>query len=139
MIPHRVQRQRKKGWKMPRNTVYVGRPGKWGNPIEITYALYLAAVDISQMQKEKVLVGNEGEKAWFPYATAISLQKYKKYLEEDLLKREDIKQLKGKNLACWCRICENKEYVHCHADILLSLANDVPIETIRENNLKFIV
>lgn len=28
----RVQRLRSKGWKMPENTVYVGRPSKWGNP-----------------------------------------------------------------------------------------------------------
>lgn len=30
--PIRIQRQRVKGWKMPNNTVYVGRPTKWGNP-----------------------------------------------------------------------------------------------------------
>lgn len=28
----RIQRKRTKGWKMPPNTVYVGRPTKWGNP-----------------------------------------------------------------------------------------------------------
>ena len=28
----RVQRKRTKGWRMPENTVYVGRPTKWGNP-----------------------------------------------------------------------------------------------------------
>lgn len=31
-MPHRIQRKRTKGWKMPENTVYVGRPTKWGNP-----------------------------------------------------------------------------------------------------------
>ena len=30
--PIRVQLSRKKGWKMPANTVKVCRPGKWGNP-----------------------------------------------------------------------------------------------------------
>ncbi|MGE3840071.1 MAG: DUF4326 domain-containing protein [Vicinamibacterales bacterium] len=30
--PQRIQRKRSKGWKMPENTVYVGRPTKWGNP-----------------------------------------------------------------------------------------------------------
>lgn len=30
--PKRIQRKRTKGWKMPPNTVYVGRPTKWGNP-----------------------------------------------------------------------------------------------------------
>ena len=31
MTPHRIQRKRTKGWKMPANTGYVGRPSKWGN------------------------------------------------------------------------------------------------------------
>jgi hypothetical protein len=33
--PHRVQLSRKKGWKMPPNTVRVARPGKWSNPFRI--------------------------------------------------------------------------------------------------------
>lgn len=32
MKPQRIQRKRTKGWKMPANTVYVGRLSKWGNP-----------------------------------------------------------------------------------------------------------
>ncbi len=31
-MPKRIQRKRSKGWRMPPNTVYVGRPTKWGNP-----------------------------------------------------------------------------------------------------------
>lgn len=31
MNPIRIQRKRSKGWKMPENTVYVGRPTRWGN------------------------------------------------------------------------------------------------------------
>ena len=30
-MPERIQRKRTKGWKMPPNTVYVGRPTNWGN------------------------------------------------------------------------------------------------------------
>lgn len=32
MKPVRVQRKRTKGWKMPPNTIYVGRGSKFGNP-----------------------------------------------------------------------------------------------------------
>ncbi len=32
MSPQRIQRQRIAGWRMPDNTVYVGRPTQWGNP-----------------------------------------------------------------------------------------------------------
>jgi hypothetical protein len=30
--PKRIQRSRSKGWKMPANAIYVGRPTVWGNP-----------------------------------------------------------------------------------------------------------
>lgn len=30
--PIRVQRSRARGWRMPANTIYVGRPTRWGNP-----------------------------------------------------------------------------------------------------------
>ena len=33
--PKRIQRQRVKGWRMPENTVYVGRGTKWGNPFKV--------------------------------------------------------------------------------------------------------
>jgi len=36
MNPKRIQRKRTRGWKMPKNTVYVGRPTKWGNPFKLT-------------------------------------------------------------------------------------------------------
>ena len=31
-MPARIQRKRTKGWKMPANAIYVGRPTRWGNP-----------------------------------------------------------------------------------------------------------
>ncbi len=34
--PIRIQRKRTCGWKMPPNTVYVGRPSRWGNPFDAT-------------------------------------------------------------------------------------------------------
>src|SRR3990167_7060047 len=33
--PRRIQRKRKKGWRMPDGAVYVGRPTKWGNPWQV--------------------------------------------------------------------------------------------------------
>lgn len=37
---------------------------------------------------------------------------------QDLLMQADLSELKGKDLACWC-----KEGSVCHADVLLELAN----------------
>jgi hypothetical protein len=90
--PVRVQRKRTKGWKMPPNTVYVGRPTKWGNPYKV------------------------GGSANITPQEAVNLfEKYiAKWADEDEIKEE----LKGKNLACFC-----KEGEPCHADILLKIAN----------------
>jgi hypothetical protein len=71
----RIQRLRRKGWRMPKNTVYVGRPSRWGNPFRI-------GVDGT---REEVIT------------------KYKKWLEEKLKKDPTfLDPLKGKDLACWC-------------------------------------
>lgn len=88
-MPKRVQRKREKGWKMPENTVYVGRPTKWGNPYPI------------------------GEN--FTAQQAVNL--FKLFAQKwDLA--EDLGELKGKDLACWCKVGDP-----CHADVLLELAN----------------
>ena len=34
-MPKRIQRSRRKGWRMPPNTVNVARPSKWGNPFVV--------------------------------------------------------------------------------------------------------
>ena len=83
---------------MPENTVYVGRPGKWGNPLKLPWVS-----DPEAARKTLVL-------------------EYEKWLlRGDLkIKVEDVKnELSGKNLACWCKIGEP-----CHADVLLKIAND---------------
>ena len=39
MTPGRVRLSRKKGWKLPPNTVSVARPGRWGNPFSVAPAV----------------------------------------------------------------------------------------------------
>ncbi len=101
--PIRVQRKRIGGWKMPPNTVYVGRPHALGNPF---------------------VVGKDGD-------AAECVNKYKAYMFPytrqdgslgDYLQSEfalsKVFELKGKNLACWCPLDQP-----CHADVLLRAAN----------------
>ncbi len=108
--PHRVQRKRTKGWRMPENTVYVGRPSKYGNPftvegaIEVGYAPEDARNAIVHAHKE-CINGNPD------YCNNDKLKKY-----SELCK--GISDLQGKNLACFCRLDQP-----CHADYLLELAN----------------
>jgi hypothetical protein len=92
-MPVRIQRKRTKGWRMPENTVYVGRPTKWGNPYQVT-----APATIGYRKKVIEM-----------YEASMSM----------MLKQDAKKELKGKNLACFC-----KEGEPCHADVLLKIANE---------------
>lgn len=97
MKPIRIQRKRTKSWKMPLNTVYVGRPSKWGNPYKIGsgYGSYWATT---------------------PRQAVIS---FRKFINARWLKKMIKDELKNKNLACWCPLDQK-----CHADILLKIANE---------------
>lgn len=96
-MPKRIQRKRTKGWRMPPNTVYVGRPTIFGNPFKVS-----ADYDAIAMFK-RWLDGASGTGGGGPRRVS-------------LLAR--LSELRGKNLACFC-----KEGAPCHADILLELAN----------------
>ncbi len=73
--PHRVQLSRKKGWKMPENTVSVARPGPFGNPYPVDHS---RKADRAVAAFRDHLANSHG-------------------LQELVAKR-----LPGKNLACWC-------------------------------------
>ena len=92
-MPIRIQRKRIKGFKMPPDTIYVGRPSKWGNPFTGADAVERYRTWISDM------VIRHG--AMKPRYEALGIH-----------------ELRSKNLACWCKLSDK-----CHADILLKLAN----------------
>lgn len=101
-MPQRIQRKRTKGWKMPPNAVYVGRPTKWGNPWKV-------GQQIGSAQIVRV------------YATASDcVALYRAYVTDidSTEPQQDLTELRGKNLACWCPLDQP-----CHADVLLELAN----------------
>lgn len=93
--PQRIQLSRRKGWRMPANTVVVSRPSKWGNPW--TTSERFGAADVVAFY-ESWMTGD--------------------YDSSVLPNRPDVRELRGKNLACWCKPGEP-----CHADVLLELAN----------------
>lgn len=103
--PVRIRRSRLKGSKLPPNTVIVTRPTKWGNYF---------------------VVGEHGD-------AAQCVAKFRAELESEIfgemnlmrvLMRAALAELRGKNLACWCKLD-----APCHADVLLDLANRPQIET----------
>ncbi|SRR6266700_2383401 len=74
--PRRIQRKRSKGWKMPANTIYVGRPSRWGNMYN--WKDRQASVDAFRRQWTSFIAEEPG-----------ALPRLKR-------------NLGGKNLACWC-------------------------------------
>jgi hypothetical protein len=110
--PIRIQRSRKKVWRMPGNTVYVGRPTKWGNPFKVGESWFVPSGE----QFGLVTPSSIGQ--------CVSL--YREYAEECMKNPQswmikDIHELRGKNLACFCPLDKP-----CHADVLLELANTTP-------------
>lgn len=78
--------------KIPPDAIYVGRPSKWGNP-------FTAGVDGT---REEVI------------------KRYRHFLIEEGYNGSvvDVRELKGKDLVCWCAP------LPCHADVLLEVANE---------------
>jgi hypothetical protein len=98
--PKRIQRQRVQGWRLPPNTVYVGRETKWGArwmPAHFWWARdrTQAYIDVYRDAIVRHLQGNPSF----------------------------LVPLRGKDLACWCPLDQP-----CHADVLLDLANRYPMD-----------
>lgn len=96
-MPKRIQLSRKKGWRMPPNTVSVARPGKWGNPYVIQF---------------------DPHPDYSPQNAPDAVKMFRNLLQNSALMLRDIEELRGKNLACWCKAGQP-----CHADVLIEFAN----------------
>lgn len=83
---------------IPKDSVYVGRPTKWGNPF----------THLTSNTTAEFVVGSRKE----------SIDKYKEWLPKQKHLMDSIHELTGKDLVC---VCAPKA---CHADTLLKLAND---------------
>lgn len=107
-MPVRLQLSRRKGFNLQAASrainalaaVTVARPSKWGNPFR---------------------VGTDGNQAecvarFRAFATA--------KLSDDAAWSKGLREIAGKNLACWCRLG-----TPCHADVLLELANGAEHDT----------
>lgn len=113
-MPKRIQRKRTKGWRMPPNTVSICRPGKFGNPFSIESCIDAGFAQDVQGARQMCVdtfrdwleTGDRSE--WF-FQDGVELRK--KILD-------NIGELRGKDLACFC-----KEGEPCHGDVLIELAN----------------
>jgi hypothetical protein len=112
--PRRIQRKRAKSWTMPEGAVFVGRPGRWGNPFTVGKAIYEGYAE-NEVDARKtcadlfriwITQGPDGD-WWFHYGA-----------DRHRWINEHLHELRGKDLACWC-----PDGVPCHGDVLLKLAN----------------
>lgn len=104
-MPERITLSRAKGWRMPENTVKVDRTTIWGNPFKVG---------------DRVRADPKGPVA-VCFSQAEAVQAYRDLIMTDMMagfRTKIAAHLGGKNLACWC-----KQGEHCHADVLLELAN----------------
>jgi hypothetical protein len=100
---------------MPEGAVYVGRPGRWGNPYRVGYRNPFGTFTADNRHAVSLYVGFAPQNE-----TLIAAAKG---------------QLRGRDLACWCALCDmHREHGKplgsicpycepCHADVLLELAN----------------
>ncbi len=110
-MPKRIQRRRVKGWRMPENAVYVGRPSAHRNPWRMVNCGCYGWMVQDQVRN------------WYPsserVARRFAVWKFRKWMRGEFAQRRlAVKDLRGKDLACWCKIGDP-----CHADILLEIAN----------------
>lgn len=94
-MPKRLQRRRTKGYRLPVDAVYVGRPTRFGNPWA---------------------VGEAGIWHDRPMSALDAVEAFAYGLNGDPLGLTA--ELRGRDLACWCPLDQP-----CHADVLLELAN----------------
>ena len=106
--PQRIQRKRSKGWKMPEGAVYVGRPGKWGNPYVASGVT--TAADAVQMYRDLIARVASGK---CECSESDGLSVWDRHV---IRHARDL--LGGRDLACWCPLDQP-----CHADVLLEIAN----------------
>ncbi len=117
MKPLRIQLRRKKGFRLPPNTIAVTRPGKWGNPFKVGSEYY----DFDSDSIQTIKTTDEAVRMFKETMT---------YTMREMIRSE----LAGKNVACFCKLCskhkngkpagvECNDCAWCHGDILLAISN----------------
>lgn len=136
----RIQRSRKKGFKTPENTRYVGRGSGWGNPfrvvqfwdkkwgVKITGGMGDEELQIKILTTICRVAYDTREEA---HKAACECYEYyitpyphwdksdKARLDTEVVKDWIREDLGGRHLSCWC-----SHDLICHADYLLIIANE---------------
>lgn len=98
---------------MPTDTVYVGRPTRWGNPFWVEWegAGWCVTLTGGEHYSGPTDKRSAADLAVKLYVTHLGL-----FQPDDI--NDYLAPLRGKNLACWCPLDGP-----CHADVLLDWAS----------------
>ena len=115
----RIRRQRTRGWRMPPNASYVGRPTVFGNPFRVDVPYCGPTIRTPRTVGETV----DAFRLWLQEDTLPPLMWDRELVAAHALIKGALQagQLAGKNLACWCPLS-----APCHADVLLEHSNLSP-------------
>lgn len=131
-MPQRIQRKRLKGWKMPPNTVYIGRPSIWGNHFDIKGTTPIGRRSIKDCWR---VYDNDGWAVNLNRGQFLQTKEQAAKFACDLFS-DQLRKLQSENpaefdakylaplrsadhIACWCNVDQP-----CHADVWLELLND---------------
>ncbi len=114
-MPERIQLKRTKGWRMPENTVKVDRSTEWGN-----FYLVGKPMDRDMIRKWGFTLREFRNLDFICPDAATAVRRFAAVvgLNGTWTVKHIRQELRGKNLACWCKPGEP-----CHADVLLAIAN----------------
>lgn len=116
--PCRIQLRRTKGWRKPAGAVVVSRPSYWGNPFTLDCARLADGAMTDAAAREWVTLAH---RAWLTddaWAGRLGgLQRPRAWV------LEHVGELAGKDLCCWCPLPAEGAEDHCHARVLMELAN----------------
>lgn len=118
--PLRIQRHRASGHRLPSNTVCVSRGTRWGNP-------YRVGIDGTAAECIRKFCGY-----LLPYSHKDG--DLWRFLRSEANVKAIQNDLRGLNLACWCKLCDRHrdgkpfgelclDCAPCHADVLGQIAN----------------
>jgi len=103
---------------MPEGAIYVGRPTRWGNPYVVHQHSDTCPDGFTTCPLWPVDTHQEAVRR-FRYDLLYPVTHHPEYPDLDTIRWE----LRGHDLACWCPLPEPGQPDHCHAAVLLSLAN----------------
>lgn len=129
-----MQLRRSKGWRLPPDTVKVDRSTRWGNPFCASTAGRPGTAQVrlasgtrwssrSDWTAADTVVMYDAWMRGRPLHDPATGTPLPAPVVDALPPRPDVRSLKGRHLACWCRSDQP-----CHAEVLLRLAAAAPAD-----------